>query len=250
MKIEKKVTKWKAPPKNDVRLLGMPNIPHPLHTLAPRTIMGNTAWNKVRIPEYERADYTCEVCGFKGEPGKAQIHLHEVYSIDYVKGTSTFERFVCLCRLCHVYWTHSGRALTMYKHGDPLYSKEKLLEGVEHGFKLISEYNKTHKRKIYVFSAIAAYMEEPELKAPMEELINRYHIEFYKPVAGKKQAAWGDWKLIWNGKEYKTPYADSKEWEEKMEEMNKKSQRFEMTNRMKGGVFDELDKLLKEGEIK
>lgn len=246
MKIEKKVTKWKTPAKNDVRLLGMPNIPHPTQALAPRTIMGPAAWDKVRIPEYERANYTCEVCGFKGKPGKAQIHLHEVYSVDYKKGDVVFERFVCECRLCHIYWTHSGRALTMYKNGDPLYSKERLLEGAEHGFKLISEYNKTHKRKIYVFSAIADYLKEPELKEPMEELIKKYNIEFYKPVAGKKQAAWGDWKLIWNGKEYKTPYADSREWESKMEEMNKNQHRLETAKRMTGGVYDELDKLLKE----
>ena len=249
MKIEKKVTKWKAPPKNDVRLLGMPNIPHPLQgrLCQPRTIAGAKVWDQMRKKCYEDAEYKCEICGYEHQK-PADLNCHEYYTIDYAKGTSTFEGVVCACRRCHLYFIHSGRALTMYKHGDSLYSKEKLLEGVEHGFKLISEYNKTHKRKIYVFSAIAAYMEEPELKAPMEELINRYHIEFYKPVAGKKQAAWGDWKLIWNGKEYKTPYADSKEWEEKMEEMNKKSQRFEMTNRMKGGVFDELDKLLKEGE--
>lgn len=244
MKIEKKVERWKAPPKNDVRLLGMPNIPHPLHSLAPRAIMGATEWNKVRRKCYEDADYKCEICGFQCEPGKA--HAHEIYDIDYKKGTSTFVRCVCLDPICHLRFIHSGRALTMYKHGDPLYSKEKLLDGAEHGFKLISEYNKTHKRKIYVFSTIADYLKEPELKEPMEALIAKYNIEFYKPVAGKKQAAWGDWKLIWNGKEYKTPYADSKEWESKMEEMNKKQHRAETVSRMRGGIYDELDKLLKE----
>ena len=134
----------------------------------------------------------------------------------------------------------------MYKHGDPLYSKERLLEGAEHGFKQIAEYNKTHKRKIYVFSAIAAYMEEPELKESMEELIKKYNIEFYKPVAGKKQAKWGDWKLLWNGKEYHTPYRDSVAWENKMAEMNKTSDRLGTVSRMSGGIFDEIDKIIKE----
>ena len=246
IKIQHTVSKWKAPPKNDARLLGMPNIPDPLHTLAPRTIMGSTAWNKVRIPEYEKAGYKCEICGFQGEPGKAQIHLHEVYSTDYTKGEAVFERFVCLCRLCHVYWTHSGRALTMYKHGDPLYSKEKLLEGAEHGFKLISEYNKTHKKPIHVFMTIAKYAKQPELEKPMLELVEKYGIEFYKPVAGKKQAKWEDWKLIWNGREYPTPYKDHDDYVSKMDKLDKKQERFSVAKRMSGGVFDELDELLKE----
>jgi len=251
MKIEKKVTKWKAPAKNDVRLLGMPNIPHAVQgpNLQPRTLVGASNWDKIRKKCYADAGYKCESCGYEHQK-PADLHCHEYYTIDYVKGTSTFEGVVCACVRCHLYFIHSGRALTMYKHGDPLYSKEKLLEGVEHGFKQIAEYNKTHKRKIYVFSAIAAYMEESELKEPMEELIKKYNIEFYKPVAGKKQAAWGDWKLLWNGKEYKTPYADSKEWESKMEEMNKKQHRFETKSRMSGGVFDEWDKLLKEEDEK
>ncbi len=124
---------------------------------------------------------------------------------------------------CHIYWIHSGRALTMYKHGDPLYSKEKLLEGAEHGFKLISEYNKTHKKPIYAFMSIAQYSWQEELSEPMRELVEKYNIEFYCPVAGKKQANWEDWKLIWNGKEYPTPYKNHEEYVAKMRELNKKN---------------------------
>lgn len=246
MKIEKKVTKWKAPAKNDVRVLGMPNIPHPLQGpgCQPRTIAGTKNWDIMRKKCYEDAGYKCEVCGYEHQ-APADLHAHELFDIDYEKGTSTFVRLICLCPMCHLRFIHSGRALTMYKNGDPLYSKDRLLEGVEHGFKLISEYNKTHKRQIYVFSAIADYLKEPELREPMEKLINHYHISFYKPVAGKKQATWSDWKLIWNGREYRTPYADSREWEKKMTQLNKKQHRFETNKRMSGGVFDELDELLK-----
>ena len=144
MEIEKKVAKWKAPPKNNVRVLGMPNIPHPLQGpgCQPRTIAGTKVWDAMRKKCYEDAGYECEVCGYKHQ-FLADLHAHELFDIDYEKGTSTFVRLICLCKKCHLYFIHSGRALTMYKHGDPLYSKEKLLDGVEHGFKLISEYNKT-----------------------------------------------------------------------------------------------------------
>ena len=245
-----KVTHWNAPPKNDVRLLGMPNIFDALQGpgCQPRTIVGSRRWDEMRKKCYEDAGYKCEICGFQAEPGKGQLHSHEVFSTDYVKGVAKFERLVCICPLCHLRVIHSGRALTFYKHGDPLYSKERLLEGAEHGFKLIAEYNKTHKRKIKVFSTIATYTNEPELRDDMLKLIDKYHIEFYGPISGKKQAPWSEWKMVWNGKEYPTPYKDHADYEQKMREMNKKQDRFGKTNRMKGGVFDELDKLLKEGE--
>lgn len=242
-----KVAKWNAPPKNNVRVLGMPNIPQPLHGpgCQPRTIASTKIWDAMRKKCYEDAGYKCEVCGYEHQ-FLADLHAHEVFSIDYKKGTSTFVRLICLCKKCHLYFIHSGRAHTMYKHGDPLYSKERLLDGVEHGFKLISEYNEKHKRPIRVFMTIAQYMDEPELKDDVAKLIDKYNIEFYKPVAGKEQAKWEDWRMIWNGREYKTPYSDSAEWESKMEELNKKGDRFGTKKRMSGGVFDEIDKLLNE----
>lgn len=224
IKVKHKVSRWNAPPKNDVRLLGMPNIPDALQGpgCQPRTIVGNKGWDIMRKKCYADAGYKCEICGYEHQ-FPADLHAHEVYDIDYTTGVERFVRLACLCRRCHIYWIHSGRALTMYKHGDPLYSKEKLLEGAEHGFKLISEYNKTHKKPIYAFMSIAQYSWQEELSEPMRELVEKYNIEFYCPVAGKKQANWEDWKLIWNGKEYPTPYKNHEEYVAKMRELNKKN---------------------------
>lgn len=241
-----KVTHWKAPSKNDVRVLGMPNIPDPLHGpgCQPRTIVGSKMWDQMRKKCYADAGYKCEACGYEHQK-PADLHAHELFDIDYEKGTSTFVRLVCLCPMCHLRFIHSGRAITFYKHGDPLYSKERLLEGVEHGFKLIADYNKTHKRKIKVFSTIATYTNEPELSDDMLKLIEKYNIEFYGPVGKKKQARWEDWRMVWNSKEYYTPYKDAADHDQKMNEMNSEQSRFAMVERMSGGVFDELDKLLK-----
>lgn len=241
-----KVKKWIAPSKNDVRVLGMPNIPDPLQGpgCQPRTIVGTKKWDEMRKKCYADAGYKCEVCGYEHQ-FPADLHAHEIMSVDYVTGTEEFERLICLCRRCHLYFIHSGRALTFYKHGDPLYSKERLLEGVEHGFKFISEYNKTHKKAIKVFSTIASYANEPELRDDILKLINHYHISFYGPVSGKQQAKWEDWKLVWDGREYRTPYKDHDDYDQKMAGLNKKQDRFGKTDRMSGGVFDELDKLLK-----
>lgn len=244
-----KVTHWTAPSKNDVRILGMPNIFDALQGpgCQPRTIAGAKEWDIMRKKCYEDAGYKCEVCGYEHQK-PADLHAHEMFSTDYTKGISRFERLVCLCPMCHLRFIHSGRALTFYKHGDPLYSKERLLEGVGHGFKLIADYNKTHKKPIKVFSTIATYTNEPELRDDMLKLIEKYHIKFYGSVGGKQLAPWPKWKMIWGDKEYPTPYKDTADYEQKMKELNKKQDRFATATRLSGGVFDELDKLLKEEE--
>lgn len=246
MKTMNKVARWTAPPENDVRVLGMPNIPKPLHgqSMQPRTIETPSTWNKMRLKCYEKAGYKCEICGYEHEK-PADLHAHEVFSVDYSTGESKFERLICLCVVDHLLFIHSGRALTMYKKG--VYTAQQLLDGAEHGFKLISEYNKTHKDKIKVYGAMRDYLKEPELKGPMQKLIDKYGIEFYSELSAKKTGVkWSDWKMIYEGNEYHTPYKDEQAWADKMEELNQKEHRGETKKRMSGGIFDEIDKLLKE----
>lgn len=92
------LTEWKAPEENDARLLTMPNVPLPLHALAPRNIVGPTEWNKIRKRCYVNANWKCEICGKELNPGEAQAH--EVYSYDYKKQEAVFERPVCVCKTC------------------------------------------------------------------------------------------------------------------------------------------------------
>lgn len=116
----KLVNKWVAPEENGAPILSMPNIPHPLHGpgYQPRTVLGTTTWNHMRNRCYFEADYTCEACGAKvkteynddgtikhqyhddGTLPKRQLHSHELFSIDYDKGTAKFERCVALCSFC------------------------------------------------------------------------------------------------------------------------------------------------------
>ena len=172
-------------------------------------------------------------------------NCHEVFSINYKTGESKFERLCCLCRKCHLGVIHSGRALTQYGKG--MIPFQDMLDNAEHGFKIVSEYNKTHKRQIYMFNTIQEWGSKyPELKEPLARLIKQYGIKFYG-VVNKRHGAcdWGDWKMIFNGREYHTPYKDASEWEKAMEKMNEKQGRGLMQKRMSGGAFDELDKLLK-----
>ena len=218
----KLITKWRPPKYSDARaLIAMPNIPKPTHALNPRTLLGPTVWNYMRKACYEKADNTCEICGAKPENLRHR-HGHEVYEIDYEKGTVKFVRVFCVCSLCHLGGIHTGRAITLFKQNNPLYPKEFLLEGAEHAFKLIYEYNKEHpKAGLRAYATFLDYLKCNELKEPMEELIEKYHIKFYEEDP-KKMADWPDWKLIIGKDEYPTPYKNEKEWKKAMEEIGKK----------------------------
>lgn len=238
------VDKWVAPEDGGAPILSMPNVPHPLHNLAPRTILGTTTWNHMRNRCYFEAHYTCEACGAKvkteyydngavhhqyhddGTIAKRNLHAHELYSYDYEKGTAKFERCVALCECCHVRFIHSGRMLTMYKQGDPLTTAERVLEGLEHGFEQIKKYNDEHKggEKLRVYYAVIDYVDDPVIGEKVWGLIGKYNIEFYMPdgeMYPKGVPVWGGWKLVVGNKEYDSPFHSQKEWEKAMEKNNK-----------------------------
>lgn len=240
----KLIKKWRPPKYRDLHaLIAMPNIPKPTHGLAPRTLLGSSTWNYMRKAAYAKANNTCEICGAKPENLRHR-HGHEVYEIDYEKGTVKFVRVFCVCSLCHLGCIHSGRALTLYKQNNPLYPKEFLLEGAEHAFKIINKYNKDHpKADLRAYVTFLDYLKCPDLKEPMERLIEKYKIKFYKEDM-KNIADWKDWKLIIGNQEYPTPYEDEAAWEEAMIEKSKQDTARKAINRFEGGVYNELDSII------
>lgn len=234
------VDKWECPSETGIPLITMPNIPKPLHGpgCQPRTIYGRTAWDVLRKKTYFDADYKCEICGC--EPGKGKLHAHELYTIDYKEGTSRFERAIAICKKCHDA-IHSGRLITMYKKGNPLYPKGYVLEVVENCFKLVHEYNEKNESKIKLFDTYLEYLSVPSIASEMETLIDKYDIGFYS--ATRHGARWGDWKLMIGEKEYKTPYADMAEWAEKMEEVGKNDTARNLKDPFSGGVLDKIDEI-------
>lgn len=239
----KLVDGWLPPKGTDLRpLIAMPNIPKPLHGVNPRTLLGTPAWNRLRKACYANADDTCEICGAKPENLRHR-HGHEVYKIDYAHGTAEFDRVFCVCSLCHLACIHTGRALTLYKQGNPLYPKEFLLEGAEHAFKIIDEYNKDNPdADLRAYATFLDYLKCEELVGPMEKLIKKYNIKFYKEV--EDMVNWGDWKLIIGKNEYNTPYASEDDWKKAMEEKSKQDTARMAVDRFKGGVFNEIDSII------
>ena len=216
----------------------------------PRTIMGEVAWTKARKRAYYNAGYKSEISGIiSATPGS--LHAHEVYDINYVTGECTFKRICAITPMEHVYFIHSGRMLTLWKNKNPLYTTKKVLEGVENGFKLINEWNKTHHRnqKLKAYQTFLEYLKQDELRGPMEKLIEKYDIEFWGEDE-KRMCDWGDWKLmiVKEGRKpevYPTPYPDYAAWEEAMKTASANDTIRQINNPFKGGAFDEIENLLK-----
>lgn len=232
-------TSWHAPEGGGAPLLCMPNVPHPLHKLAPRTIMGDCAWNKYRKEVYAEHEDTCEVCGVvcgtkRGEPNMRQAH--EVYEIDYLSRTATFVRACCLCASCHRA-IHSGRQLICYQNHEPWWTKEVMLETARHAFELVHNWNKLHAEKLKMFSGIYTWLEEPSLHNELQTMINEYAIEFYTVPPTDTSEDWGKWKLIYNENEYWSPYQTNEEWAEAMGVKGG-----DKNNLFDGDVFTELRK--------
>lgn len=246
----KLVDGW-MPPKEgeDIRpLIGMPNIPRPLHGVNPRTLLGAATWNRMRKNCYAMAGNTCEICGYKPDNLRHR-HGHEVYEIDYAHGTAKFVRVFCVCGLCHLGCIHTGRALTLWKKNNPMYPTKFLLDGAEHAFKIIHDYNEDHPdADLRAYSTFLDYLKHEELKEKMEELIKKYNIKFYQEV--EDMVEWGNWKLVIGNHEYPTPYADKDEWKATMEEREAKDTariaQKKLEQNFSGGVYDEIDNIIKE----
>lgn len=214
---------WRVPKENGAPILCQPNIPHALHGLAPRTIMGRTEWDLMRNECYEKCNRHCEICGAECPSGK--MDAHELYNLNYKQKTATFVRLIGLCKTCHGGVIHSGRAITMYKKGLPFWDKEVMLKAARHGFELVHNWNKLHPEKppLKMFQTILEWADEPSLELEMRELIKEYSIEFYRVPPTDTKNDWGKWKLIYEGEEYYSPYKTMEDWREAMEKNNLKT---------------------------
>lgn len=239
------VDKWECPEGTGVPLITMPNVVKPLHRVAPRNIMGQTAWNILRKQCYYNANYKCEICG--AELVGSRKAAHELYSYDYKNGDATFERAIAVCSVSHDF-IHSGRLITMFKNGNVLYPKQYVLKVVEHGFKLVYEYNKKHPNKqLRVYGTFLEYLKEPELELEMKQLIKKYKVMFYIENE-RKSAKWGEWKLVVDGKEYPSPYKNQRDWQAAMDQAAKNDTHRKVKNPFVGEAYDLIDVILKEQE--
>lgn len=209
-----KVTEWIAPIENGAPLLTMPNIPKPLHHLAPRTIEGQAKWNLMRTRCYMDADYTCQACG--KYLGAGHCEAHELYSVNWEKQRVKFERCVCLCSMCHRL-IHSGRAITMYQKGERGFSADLMLKNAQYCFRVLQDYEEKTGDRLKVYGTMVEWLKDPELKKWLEPMVEKYGIEFYGPLKSyEDEKHWSKWRLEYKGKLYEPKYKNAKEWMEAM----------------------------------
>lgn len=98
-------------------ILTHPNIPKPLHGIAPRIVKGKVWWDIERRKCYEKAGQMCECCGTPREHAwpNRWLEAHETYEYKY--GIFTFVGVVCLCPACHKF-IHSGLTQLLFERGE------------------------------------------------------------------------------------------------------------------------------------
>lgn len=170
-------------------LLLAPNIPKPMHGVAPRVVMGNSWWNKVKKEAKLASDNHCVACGVHKTQAKSRswVECHEVYETDYKKGRLIYLETVTLCHYCHGY-IHDGRLKHLMEKGE--LHQQKYVSIIQHGDRILLE------------AGLARLpYKDRELQVSLD-------------IAFGKVAAWEKWRMVVEGVEYPPLYKNYQEWEE------------------------------------
>jgi hypothetical protein len=160
-------------------ILMQPQLVKPLHSMAPRNIMGTTWWNKVRQEAYAKNNYHCFACGVHKTKArfKQWLEAHESYAVDFDLKQYKLEELLALCHSCHNY-IHAGRLQAIYRtiheHGDTLLF-----------------INDLDKKKAW-------WTDE----------------KIFPQLFPEIDGTWNKWHLLLNGQKYYSRFKDYKEWAE------------------------------------
>lgn len=160
-------------------LLLHPNVPKPLHTLAPRTVMGSGWWNQERHSAYLAHRNRCWACGIpKDQLPPGGLHAHERYDIDWRAGRARYLGACALCVWCHDY-IHDGRMQNMVDSGEM--DLERAVAVLDRG----------------------------------EAVLKRAGFTVFKPSypSPDEMAPWPTWRLVIGTKEYGPAFRSKSEWE-------------------------------------
>lgn len=177
MDLKKALAAAKTPFKTRPEILLCPNIPKPLHGLAPRVILGEAWWNETRQAAYRSTGHHCIACGVHKRHAKyiQWLEGHELYKTDYKRGTLTYIETVPLCHSCHSF-IHDGLMEALLRRG--VIDLVKFNDVMDHGNRVLKAAKLRKNRRT------------PKVIAP-----------------------WSKWRLVLSGKEYPTRFKDYKEWE-------------------------------------
>lgn len=156
-------------------VLTHPEIPKPLHGLAPRVLLGKEWWDKERAEAKAKTGNRCLACGVYGfQSSKGWLEGHETYEIDYKKGIAVYVATIPLCPECHSF-IHKGLLTVLEEKGE--ISKVRKNEILGRGYDLLKKAG---------------------IKPPL-------------PYVGKC-AEWEEWRLILEGKVYLPFHKSYADW--------------------------------------
>lgn len=184
-------------------ILTQPLIPPPLHGVNPRTIMGRSAWDRLRREVYSRHGQRCAVCGVASREAllKRGLEAHEYFSVVPETKTMTLISIEPLCHACHR-CCHPG-LLEVLLHQNAL-SRDDALTIVSHGISILRRSSR----------AIPA-----ALNVVVTKLGIRHEL---KTIPAPPLNGWSGWKMVWDGKSYPSPYRNEAEWRSAMRKQNAK----------------------------
>jgi hypothetical protein len=167
----------KDPPRMRPEILLQPNIPKPLHGLAPRTVLGGEWWEATKFNALLLAGGYCRACGVNvAALGRGfRLECHEVYKIDYKRGRMYYQETLAICSDCHEY-IHDGRLWCLLQ-------KKQITK---------REYNLVMKHG--------------------RATLRMAGFKYFKPVYPLTSASWSKWRLVVNEVEYGPAFRNEKEW--------------------------------------
>jgi hypothetical protein len=174
-------------------LLQHPNIPKPLHGLAPRVIKGQEWWDKTRQDAYASTNYHCLACGVHKTEAKYHkwLEAHEDYTFNLKTGEVNVKQIIPLCHSCHNF-IHSGRLSITAE-------RDKIIDILKHGFKILEDNNLDVSEATYMIAKWADFKHNSKVKdygIPEDEMCN----------------VWGEWHLILDGKKHYSKFKNHEEW--------------------------------------
>ncbi len=179
-------------------LLLHPNIPKPLHGLAPRVILGDVWWQQQKAEARKKSGNCCVTCGISPRDAKYHrwLETHEVYNI-YSTGRVVFRTSIALCHSCHNY-IHDGRMQVLVKKGELPYKK--YLDILNHGNKLLSDW--------------IGIGEDINLKKPFDGRVDSKYLKITPFLKWEQcDCEWKDYHLILYGQRYDSKFPTYKDWE-------------------------------------
>lgn len=189
-------------------LLTHPNIPMPLHGVAPRVVLGKKWWDETRQKAYAVNDYHCWACGVHKTNARVRqwLEAHEAYSIDWSIGRVDVHEIVGLCHFCHNF-IHSQRLYSILQKGEITAPQYESI--MSHGFKILEDARLVPYWKTIWFWTRHRYGLTAE---DAMKLVG--HLEPEHELLAAAEVPWEDWRMVIEGQAYGPKFESYDAWKE------------------------------------